>query len=178
MINNIALWYTARACGVVALLLLTASVALGILGPLGTATPNWPRFTFAGLHRNVSLLALMFLGVHVSSSVIDSYAGIGWWDAIIPFESVYRPLWLGLGAAAFDLLLALVGTSLLRPRISQRLWRSLHWTAYLCWPLAFVHSLGAGTDTGGGFVLIVALVCVATVAIAGFVRTLSVSRSA
>jgi DMSO/TMAO reductase YedYZ heme-binding membrane subunit len=178
MINNIALWYSARACGVVALLLLTGTVVLGILGPLGTATPSWPRFTFAGLHRNISLLALVFLAVHVCSSVVDSYAGIGWWDAVVPFGSVYRPLWLGLGAAAFDLLLALTATSLLRPRISQRLWRAVHWTAYLCWPLAFVHSLGAGTDTGSGFVLLLVLVCVATVAIAGFVRTLAIGRSA
>jgi predicted ferric reductase len=177
MIDNIALWYSARACGVVALLLLTASVVLGILGPLRVASPAWPQFTVAGLHRNISLLTAGFLVVHIGSSVVDSYAGIGWWDAVIPFGSVYRPLWLGLGAAALDLLIAVVLTSLLRPRINQRLWRILHWTAYVCWPLAFLHALGAGTDTGGGVWLVLLLLCVGAVAVAGFARTLSLGRT-
>jgi sulfoxide reductase heme-binding subunit YedZ len=173
--NSVALWYTARATGMVALLLLTASVLLGILGPLRAATPRWPRFTLTLLHRNVALLTAAFLVVHVASSVVDSYAGIGWLDAIVPFGSVYRPFWLGLGAIALDLLAALVVTSLVRTRLGLRAWRAVHWTAYLVWPLAVLHGLGAGTDARGGWTLLVTLGCLAAVVAAASTRLLRAS---
>ncbi len=170
MTNNIALWYVARATGVVALLLLTGSVLLGILGSTRSAPRSWPRFTVNLLHRNLSLITLAFLVVHVGSSIVDRYAGIGWLDAIVPFGSVYKPFWLGLGAIAFDTLLALVISSLLRPRINVRLWRALHWTAYLCWPVALIHSLGTGTDTRTGWPFLLAIGCLGTVVLAGLWR--------
>jgi DMSO/TMAO reductase YedYZ heme-binding membrane subunit len=159
-----ALWYATRGTGVVALLLLTGTVLLGLLGPLRTASPRWPRFVVGGLHRNLSLLAVAFVGVHVATSVLDTYAGIGWWDAIVPFGSVYRPFWLGLGAVAFDLLLAVVVTSLLRGRLRYRWWRAVHLLSYACWPLAIVHGWGTGTDAGGGWVLALTIGCLAAVA--------------
>jgi DMSO/TMAO reductase YedYZ heme-binding membrane subunit len=177
MTNNIALWYAARATGLVALLLITATMVLGMLGSARTGPSGWPRFTVTLLHRNLSLLTLAFLAAHIGSSVIDRYAGIGWLDAVIPFGSVYRPVWLGLGAIAFDLLLALVVTSLLRPRISAQWWRAVHWLAYLCWPVALVHAIGVGTDSRGGWPLFVPAGCFAAVAIAGLYR-LTVPRPA
>lgn len=170
--NSVALWYTARATGVVSLLLLTVSVLLGVLGPLRVSTPRWPRFTLTLLHRNVSLLTATFLVVHVASSIVDTYAGIGWLDAIVPFGSVYKPFWLGLGAIALDLMVALVATSLLRRRLGQRAWRAVHWTAYLVWPLAVVHALGTGTDARGGWTLFLTLGCLAAVVAAGSTRLL------
>jgi methionine sulfoxide reductase heme-binding subunit len=170
MTDNIALWYAARATGLVALLLLTATMVWGMLGSARSGPRGWPRFTMTLLHRNVSLLTLAFLAVHIGSSVIDRYAGIGWLDAVVPFGSVYRPLWLGLGAVAFDLLLALVVTSLLRPRIGVRWWRALHWFAYLCWPVALVHGIGIGTDSRGGWPLIVTAGCFCAVTAAGLYR--------
>jgi len=177
MTNNIALWYAARATGLVALLLITATMVFGMLGSARAGPAGWPRFTVTLLHRNLSLLTLAFLAVHIGSSVIDRYAGIGWLDAIIPFGSVYRPLWLGLGAIAFDLLLALVVTSLLRPRINVRWWRGVHWVAYLCWPVALVHAIGVGTDSRGVWPLFVTAGCFVAVAIAGLYR-LTVPRAA
>jgi methionine sulfoxide reductase heme-binding subunit len=85
-------------------------------------------------------------------------------DAFIPFISPYRPLWLGLGAIALDLLIALTVTSLLRARLGHRSWRLVHWTAYLCWPLAVLHGLGTGSDTRTRWVLVVTLLCVAAIA--------------
>jgi DMSO/TMAO reductase YedYZ heme-binding membrane subunit len=163
MADMTALWYAARGTGVVALLLLTGTVLLGLLGPLRTASTGWPRFVLGGLHRNLSLLAVSFVVAHVASSVVDTYAGIGWWDAVVPFGSVYRPVWLGLGAVAFDLLLALIVTSLLRTRIRYRWWRATHWLAYACWPLAVVHAWGTGTDAGGGWVLGLTIGCLTAV---------------
>jgi DMSO/TMAO reductase YedYZ heme-binding membrane subunit len=140
------LWYLTRASGAVALVLLTAAVALGVLVSLRAATPRWPRFALNSLHRNLTLLAIAFVGLHVVTTVADGYAPIGLWDAVVPFASSYRPIWLGLGAVAFDLLLALVVTSLARQHVGVRLWRAVHWLAYAAWPVALVHALGAGSD--------------------------------
>lgn len=158
---TVALWYASRAGGLVSLLLLTGTVVLGICEVQRVATTGWPRFVFALLHRNIALLTMVFLAVHVSTAIIDPYAGIGWLDAVVPFSSVYHPFWLGLGAVALDLLLALVLTSLLRPRISHRSWRAVHWAAYACWPVAVAHGVGiGGADIRLGWVVALAVGCV------------------
>jgi hypothetical protein len=158
-----ALWYLTRASGLVSLVLLTLVMLLGISQIEGWAPARSPRFVTAALHRNVSLLAVVFLGVHIVSAVVDSYAPISLAAAVLPFASAYRPLWLSLGALAFDLILALVITSLLRPRISYGLWRTIHWAAYACWPLAFVHGLGTGSDGRVGWVQAVNLACLVAI---------------
>jgi DMSO/TMAO reductase YedYZ heme-binding membrane subunit len=140
------LWYLTRGSGVVALVLLTAAVALGVVVSLRTTTTRWPRFAINSLHRNMTLLAIAFVGLHVVTTVADGYAPIGLKDAIVPFASPYRPIWLGLGAVAFDLLLALVITSYLRARVGARIWRGVHWLAYAAWPVALLHSFGTGSD--------------------------------
>lgn len=157
------LWYLTRATGVVALLLLTASVVLGILGAVRFSSPRWPRFLTAGLHRNLSLLVLALLVVHIATAVLDSFAPIALKDALVPFLSAYRPLWLGFGTFAFDLLLALATTSLLRRRLGYQAWRAVHWLAYASWPLALVHGLGSGSDAKLSWMLALSGVCLAAV---------------
>lgn len=158
-----ALWYLTRATGAVALLLLTASVVLGVLGAVRFESPRWPRFLTAGMHRSLSLLVLALLAVHILTAVLDSFAPIRLTDAVVPFVSAYRPLWLGLGAFAFDLLLALAATSLLRRRLGYRAWRAVHWLAYASWPLALVHGLGTGTDAKLAWMLALTVGCLAAV---------------
>lgn len=150
-------WYLTRGSGVVALLLLTISLCLGIGTTLRWGSARVPRFAVAGLHRSITLLAVVFVAIHVATTVLDSFAPIGWSDALVPFVSPYRPVWLGLGTVAFDLLLALVVTSLLRARLGYRLWRATHWFAYASWPLALVHSLGSGSDARVGWMQALAL---------------------
>jgi sulfoxide reductase heme-binding subunit YedZ len=152
-----------RGFGFVALLLLTASVVLGITQFTRYARPGTPRFVVAGLHRNVSLLAVVFLAVHVSTAVADPFAPIGVIDIFVPFAGRYRPLWLGLGAVATDLLIALVVSSLARQRIGYSAWRIIHWAAYACWPIALVHGLGTGSDGRSGWVQVLYVVCVLSV---------------
>lgn len=163
----IALWYASRAAGLLALLLLTGTVVLGALTRGRASSWTWPRFAVVALHRNLSLLTLVFVLVHVATAVVDGYAGIAWLDVVVPFVSVYHPFWLGLGTAAFDLLLALLVTSLLRTRISQKVWRAVHWAAYACWPVAVVHGLGIGeTEVASWWGIALVLACVAAVACA------------
>ena len=124
------------------LLLLTASVLLGVLTAGRFSARRWPRFLSQGLHRNISLLVLVFLALHVGTTVIDTYTSIPLTAAFIPFASSYKAAWLSLGAVALDMLVALVATSLLRARIGHRAWRRVHWLAYACWPVAVTHGAG------------------------------------
>jgi DMSO/TMAO reductase YedYZ heme-binding membrane subunit len=166
-----AYWYLARSTGVVALVLLTVSVVLGVLGPMRfSAGPRWPRFAIDTLHRDTSLLVIVLVAVHVITSVLDGFAPITLVDGLIPFRSPYRPLWLGLGALSFDLLIALVVTSLLRRRLGYRSWRAVHWLAYVSWPVAVLHGLGTGTDAKSLWMLALTLVCVCAVTYAVLAR--------
>ena len=145
-------------------MLLTIGMALGLLTAVRFEDRHWPRFITIGLHRNMSLLALAFTAAHVLTTILDNFVPIDLQDAFVPFISPYRPLWLGFGAIALDLLIALTVTSLLRARLGLRSWRLVHWTAYLCWPLAVLHGLGTGSDTRTRWVLVVTLLCVLAIA--------------
>ncbi len=165
-----AYWYLARGTGAVSLLLLTAVVVLGILGPLRVTARRWPRFAIDTLHRDLSLLVLGVLVLHIATSVLDGFAPIRWLDAVIPLGSSYRPLWLGLGALSFDLLLALVITSLVRRRLGYRAWRAVHWAAYASWPVAVAHGIGTGSDATATWMLLLTAVCLAAVLVAVWIR--------
>lgn len=165
-------WYLTRATGAVAMLLLTASVALGILDVGRYSSQRWPRFVLDALHRNVSLLAVVFLTLHIVTTVLDTFAHISIVAAFIPFTSSYRPFWLGLGALACDLLLALVITSLLRRRLGFSAWRATHWLAYACWPIALLHGLGTGSDVKSAWMLLLSVACVLVVIAAVLTRLL------
>ena len=103
------------------------------------------------------------MGLHVITTVADGYVPIGFLDAVIPFRSPYRPIWVGLGALTLDLLLAVLITSALRHRIGFQSWRFVHWLAYLSWPIAVFHGLGSGTDAPLPVVLAVNAICAASV---------------
>jgi sulfoxide reductase heme-binding subunit YedZ len=147
----------------VTLILLTLSLALGVVQTVRWSGRNLPRFVTAALHRNTSLLAVVFLTIHIVTAVVDGFAPIRWLDAVVPFVSAYRPFWLGLGALATDLLIALVATSLVRRHLGYQTWRAVHWAAYACWPIALLHGLGTGTDTNLRWALILNFVCLAMV---------------
>ncbi len=171
-----AFWYLTRSSGVVALVLLSATLVLGVVASVGWTTERWPRFLSQDVHRNVSLLGLVFVGVHVATTVLDGYVPIGLADVVVPFISPYRPIYVGLGALAFDLMLAVLITSGLRHRIGYGSWRFVHWLAYLCWPIALVHGLGTGTDTQLPVVLFIEVVCTAAV-LGAFTWRMATGRS-
>jgi methionine sulfoxide reductase heme-binding subunit len=160
------LWYTTRAAGMVLLILLSFSVLLGILTNGRWSAAGIPRFVPNSLHRNVSLLAVVFLLLHILTAIIDSFAHLGLKDALIPFASSYRPLWLGLGVLGAELFVALVITSLVRGLLGYGLWRLTHWLAYLSWPVSVLHGLGTGTDTRAWWALLINVVCVGAIVVA------------
>ena len=171
------LWYLSRGTGAVALLLLTVSVVLGILNQRRWRPAGWPRFVLDAMHRNVSLLVLALLAVHIASSVIDSYVPIRLVDAFVPFLSAYHPVWLGLGALAFDLLLAVLITSMLRRYLGHPAWRMVHWLAYVSWPVAVMHGLTIGTDVKSAWLLALTATCAVAVLIATWARVIAANAA-
>jgi sulfoxide reductase heme-binding subunit YedZ len=171
-----ALWYLTRGTGLTALVLVTLSVLAGIAASLRAGGVRMPRFVVSGLHRNLSLLTVVFIIVHVVTTVLDAYAPISLVDAVVPFISGYRPIWLGLGALAFDIILALVITSLVRVRIGLKTWRFVHWFAYACFPITIVHALGTGSDASQRWLLAVVMTCVGLVIAGALWRLWSIRK--
>jgi methionine sulfoxide reductase heme-binding subunit len=159
-------WYATRGLGVSTLIVLTGTVVIGIVTAKRWSGQTTPAFVAADMHRNLSLLAILLLTAHIVTTVLDPFAHISVRDVIVPFGASYRPVWLGLGVAATDILIAVIATSLLRERIGPRIWRWLHWAAYASWPLAVVHGLGTGSDARAPWLIAVVISCVAAVLIA------------
>jgi Ferric reductase like transmembrane component len=168
-----AFWFLTRGTGAISLVLLTLSLALGVINVRRTRIARVPRFVLDAIHRNASLLAVTFLVVHVTTALLDGFAPITLLDVVVPFGSAYRPVWLGLGAVAFDLMIAITVTSLLRRRFGHSAWRATHWLAYASWPVALLHGLGTGTDTRTHWMLVLAGGCVVVMIAAVLVRVVA-----
>lgn len=160
-----SLWYLGRGTGIGALVLLTLSVCLGIITRSGRPLPGLPRFALTDLHKTASLTASGLLLAHIGTLLFDPYAQLRLADIVIPFQGVYRPAYLGLGTLAVDLMLLVVGSSLLRHRLGPRAFRAVHWLTYLLWPLALLHGLGIGTDAPAGWFTWLAAGCAGLVGI-------------
>jgi len=176
MSGTTAFWYASRATGIVSLLLLTAVLVLGILVNRQGRLPGLPRFAVTSLHRNISLLAVAFIAVHVVTAVLDTYVNIPILAGVVPFASGYERVWLALGAVSFDIMLAMIITSLLRGRLNRTLWRAVHLLAYLSWPVAFAHSIGSSRDLQHGWLLDLGIACALIVAAAAIWRLAHAAR--
>lgn len=160
-----ALWAFGRGSGVAALVVLTIALAVGIAARSGRAM-LLPRTGLADLHRGAALCATALVGLHVLSLLADPHAQLRLVDVVVPFANSYRPIWLGFGTVAVDLVAAIVISALLRRRIGPRAFRLVHWATYLLWPIALLHAVGTGTDNTQPWMLIVAAACSLTVAAA------------
>lgn len=176
--SSAPLWYLTRSAGVVSFLLLTGALVLGVASTQrALASPRWPRFATQSLHRNVALLGLGLLVVHIATTVLDSFVTVGWVNAVVPFSSSYKRFGVGLGAVALDLLLLVVVTSLLRLHLPLRVWRAVHLSAYAMWPVSLLHFLLTGTDAKAGqFGMWLGIGAAGAVGLAAAVRLLTPSR--
>ncbi|GAA1448824.1 ferric reductase-like transmembrane domain-containing protein [Leifsonia poae] len=151
------LWAFGRASGIIALVLFTVTLLLGIVTRSGRPLPGLPRFSVSLVHRNASLLAVVFLVLHVGTLLFDSYAKLNPVDLVLPFVGAFKPFWQGLGTVAFDLVIAVVVTGLLRSRIGHRAFRFVHWFTYAMWPIAVLHGIGNGTNGLDRWFLVLAI---------------------
>jgi len=144
---------------------MTLSVVLGVGVRSGRPLFTLPRFGIADVHRFVALAATLLVALHMGLLFMDPYAKLRLIDFVVPFLGTYRPIWQGLGTVAFDVLIVVIITSLLRRHLGLRIFRAVHWTTYLLWPIAMAHAIGNGTDSGRIWFLGFAGVCALMVAI-------------
>lgn len=164
--TNQALWALGRGTGITALVFLSISLAMGIATRSGRRVAALPRFAVADVHRVAALAGTVLVALHLALLFFDPYAQLRLVDFLVPFLGVYRPLWLGLGTVAVDVLAAVILSSVLRHRIGVRTFRVVHWATYALWPLALAHALGNGTDAGHRWFLVLVGCCAAGVATA------------
>jgi predicted ferric reductase len=169
-------WFVNRSTGVILLLLMTASVALGVLATVRTTSRWWPRFVTQALHRNVALLSVALLIAHAGVAIYDSFVDLTLIDAVAPFQAGYRPFWVSLGTISLDLTVIAALTSLARHRFGLRRWRALHLTTYPAWLLGLGHGLGLGTDQRTVWSVSLTATCIGVVALAGVVRLIGLTR--
>ncbi len=153
-VNSTYLWYATRASGIVTLVLLTLTMVLGLVTTSRARARHWPGFAQQELHRRISIMAVVFVAIHVLTSILDTYVHIGWFAIVVPFTSPYSRFWVGLGTIALDLMIAVFVSSLLRTHIKPGTWRAIHWLAYASWPIALVHTFGLGTDAREHWVIV------------------------
>ena len=161
--NSTYLWYATRASGLVTLILLTLTMVLGLMTTSRSRARNWPGFAQQEMHRRLSIMAVVFLAIHVLTSILDTYVHIGWFAVFVPFTSPYSRFWVGLGTVALDLMLAVFISSLLRAHLRPGTWRGIHWLAYASWPIALAHTFGLGTDSREHWVILLGAVCLLSV---------------
>lgn len=150
-------WLASRASGIVALGLITLSVALGLAMAAGVLRRPGLKRRVAGLHEHVALTGLVAIAVHGLTLLGDGWLHPGPAGIAVPFEMGYRPLFTGLGIIA-AYLAALLGLSFYaRRRIGARLWRRMHRLTVVVYLLGVVHALGAGTDASSGWLRIALL---------------------
>jgi predicted ferric reductase len=167
------LWFANRGTGVVLLALLTLATALGVLSTARASSRWWPRFATQTLHRNVSLLATVLLVVHAATAVIDDFVDLRWYHVVLPVGGEYAAkerLPLTLSAAALVMLTVVVVTSLLRHRLSHRVWRAVHLLTYAAWALGVGHGVLIGTDATTWWGLGVTVTSIVVVAGAAVLR--------
>lgn len=165
-----ALWMLGRGTGIVALVLLTLSLCLGILVRSRRTVVSLPRYGVTAVHKTASLTATGLIAVHVLTLLLDPQAGLKLVDLALPFAGAYRPFWLGLGTLGLELVVLVALSGLLRKRIGQKAFRAIHLTSYGLWPVAVTHGLGTGTDGGALWMVALTGLCIAAVVAFGLWR--------
>lgn len=166
------LWYIARAAGLMAMVVLSLSTALGAwtsgirAGRNGRALSR--KFTLQRVHLAAALTGLTLIVVHVLALVLDSQSGIWARAAIIPMTSAYRPIAVTAGVLALYTLVLVASVGAARGRLARspraaRKWRMTHALAYVAWALAIGHGIFSGTDATSSWVVLLYAGCVAMV---------------
>jgi sulfoxide reductase heme-binding subunit YedZ len=144
---NTTEWILIRATGMSAVVLLTASMVLGLMLSLRMRPKRWPAVVTNDIHQFVTSLALWVTGAHLALLIIDNASGIGLRDLVIPFLTSSQRIAMGVGTIAVLALAVVWVSSINRTTIGHSRWRTLHYTAFLAYVMAIAHGIFGGTDT-------------------------------
>ena len=166
-------WYLSRSTGIVAWIMLTASVLWGIV--LATDLfPRWRRNAWLlAMHRWLASLTLFFVAGHLATLLLDGYTQFHPRDFVVPYASDWRPTAIAVGVVALWLLVAVEVTALAMKTLSRRWWRNVHIAGYFVFWAVSIHGALAGTDTSKVLYTLTAIVALAAVVFAASYRALS-----
>ena len=166
-------WYLSRSAGIVAWLMLTASVLWGIV----LASDLFPRWRnnarLLSMHRWLAGLTLFFIAGHLATLLFDTYAKLRVVDLLVPYSSSWRPSALAIGIVALYLLVAVEVTALAMKRLSKRWWRDIHIASYVVFWGVSIHAALAGTDASKPVYTLTAIAALSAVTFAASYRALS-----
>ncbi len=177
--DDMRLWLTARASGLVAYGLLTAQVSFGILlsHPTNVSTWKLSKRVFPW-HENLSAFLLAFIVVHVVAIVLDPYAAVSPVAVFVPGLAGYRPIPVAIGSLALYAALVAAVSARWTRLLPAGMWLRLHRLALVAWVGGWVHGVFAGTDVGGLVPWYVASGVVVTLAAASRYWAVRVARRA
>jgi DMSO/TMAO reductase YedYZ heme-binding membrane subunit len=161
--SNELFWYSARAGGIVAWALLSASVIWGLFISTRALGRRPRRPWLLDLHRYLGGLALVFTAVHVVTLMLDTFIHFGLTEVLVPLASSFRPVQVALGIVGLYLLVAIELTSLVRDRLPRRLWHRIHLLSFPVFVLTTIHLFTAGTDAGNTLLRLAAVLVSAAV---------------
>lgn len=164
-IDHTLTWEIARVGGMLAYVLATGSVVLGLLLSLKAYSTNWPRFITNELHRFVTILTLVFIGIHTLAVFLDPFTAFTPAEVLVPFQAHYRPLWIALGIVSGYLAIAVWASEYLRKRIGYAWWRRFHYLAFAVFLMGAAHGLGTGSDSQTWWGLAIYAVTIGSVAL-------------
>ena len=169
-------WFASRAFGIVAMLLLGISVAVGLAVSGRLMHRPGIGAKLRHFHESATLVTLGLIVAHAGALLFDSYLRPGLVGITVPFTLAYRPLYTGIGIVA-AWLAAILGLSFYaRKRIGVRTWRSMHRFAIVAYVLALVHVVGSGTDVRSPWMLALLTGLTAPIAFAFTYRMLPTAR--
>ena len=146
-------WYTARASGIVAFVLLTLAVVAGLTLSGRARFRAWPRFAVEDVHGYLGILSGWFIAIHGLALLVDGYLPFSPTQVLVPFTASYRPVATAAGVVSAELLAALALTNRLRKQIGHRLWRRAHYLSFVVWVLALGHGLFGGSDSDAAWAM-------------------------
>lgn len=170
--NTQVWWFVSRASGIVAWVLLTATVLWGILLPAKLFPKQRPAWIL-DLHRWMAGLAIGFTAVHLGSLVADNYLHFGVAELLVPGQSDYKTIAVALGIVAMWLLVIVEVTSLARKRMPRRAWHAVHLLSYATFMLTSLHGVLAGTDAQSPLFLATTIAAVVSVVFATIYRVVT-----
>jgi predicted ferric reductase len=145
---ELRIWLAARATGIVAFLLLTFQICVGLIlsHPTNKSTWKLSKRIFPW-HEHVWVFVMAFLLVHIVSLVLDPYAKVGIAGALIPGLSEYRSSPVALGTMALYAFLLTAITARYTKLLPAGAWLSIHRVALVVFVLAWLHGVLSGTDS-------------------------------
>ncbi len=166
-------WFISRGTGIAAYLLITSSMIYGLMITTKTANGAVPAPVTFSMHEFISWLGLVLGFAHAVALMWDGYINYGPANILVPFNSEYRPIWVGIGQIAFYISALVLASFYAKKLIGHKTWRLIHYVSFITFLMLTLHGVQAGTDSNTPVMQIVYIASLATVLFLTIMRILT-----